>query len=137
VQFCLISFSPVSDYWTLSFEPQKCINEAVHLLVAGIVNTFNDFCVVMIPIPIVLKLRLPLRQRILCAMLFGAGFIVCFAGAVRIYFFYKLNTTYDKTWLLYPTWICGTLELYLGIVSTSPPSQDLTNEIDGHHNPSH
>jgi hypothetical protein len=137
VQFCLISFSPVSAYWTLSFEPQQCINEAVHLLVAGIINTFNDFCVVMIPIPIVLKLRLPLRQRILCAMLFGAGFIVCFAGAVRIYFFYQLNTTYDKTWLSYPTWICGTLELYLGIVSTSPPSQDFTNETDGHHNPSH
>jgi hypothetical protein len=117
VQFGLMSFSPVSEYWTLSFEPQQCINEAIHLLVAGIINTFNDFCVVMIPIPVVLKLRLPLRQRIFCAMLFGAGFIVCIAGAVRIYFFYQLDTTYDKTWLSYPTWICGTLELYLGIVS--------------------
>jgi len=52
-------------------------------------------------------------------MLFGTGFIVCIAGAVRIYYFYQLNTTYDKTWLSYPTWICGTLELYLGIVSIS------------------
>jgi hypothetical protein len=51
-------------------------------------------------------------------MLFGAGFIVCIAGGVRIAFLYQLNTTFDKTWLSYPTWVCGTIELYLGIVST-------------------
>lgn len=68
-----------------------------------------------------LKLRLPLRQRIVCALLFGAGFVVCIAGGVRIYFTYQLNTTYDKTWLAYPTWIAGTIELYLGIVSTVFP----------------
>jgi hypothetical protein len=86
--------------------------------VAGIINSFNDFCVVLIPIPVVMKLRLPLRQRIVCALLFGAGFVVCIAGGVRIYYMYQLNTTYDKTWLAYPTWIAGTIELYLGIVST-------------------
>ena len=57
-------------------------------------------------------------------MLFSTGFIVCIAGGVRIAFFYQLNTAYDKTWLLYPTWICGTLELYLGIVRISFPSLD-------------
>lgn len=76
---------------------------------------------VLIPIPVVLNLRLPLRQRIFCAMLFGAGFIVCIAGTVRIKYAYQLNTGYDKTWLFYPTWICGTIELYVGIVSTSLP----------------
>jgi hypothetical protein len=100
--------------------PQNCINEAAHILVAGIINTFTDFCVVLIPIPVVLKLSLPLRQRILCAILFGAGFIVCIAGGVRIKYTYELNTQYDKTWLFYPTWICGTIELYLGIVSIPP-----------------
>jgi hypothetical protein len=65
-------------------------------------------------------LRLPWRQRILCAMLFGAGFIVCIAGGIRIKYGYLLTTGYDKTWLFYPTWICGTIELYLGIVSTPP-----------------
>jgi hypothetical protein len=93
------------------------MNEAAHILAAGIINTFTDFCVVSIPIPVVLKLRLPLRQRLFCAILFGAGFIVCIAGAARIVYTYQLNTSYDKTWLFYPTWICGTIELYLGIVS--------------------
>lgn len=97
------------------------MNEAAHILAAGIINTVTDFCVVAIPIPVVLKLRLPLRQRLFCAVLFGAGFIVCIAGAARIVYTYQLNTSYDKTWLFYPTWICGTIELYLGIVSNEIP----------------
>lgn len=109
--------SPVSAYWTLSFTPQKCINETYHLLAAGIINTITDFCVVLIPIPIVLKLRLPRRQQIILVMIFGAGFIVCFAGAVRIYFTYQLTITYDKSWAAYPEWIAATLEMYCGIVS--------------------
>ena len=72
---------------------------------------------VLLPIPVVLKLNLPLRQRIACAMLFGAGFIVCIAAGVRMSYTWQLNTTYDKTWLAYPVWIAGTIELYLGIVS--------------------
>jgi hypothetical protein len=113
----LTKYSPVSDYWTFSVAPQNCINEGAHILAAGIINTCSDFCVVLIPIPVVMKLKLPLRQRIVCALLFGAGFIVCIAGGFRIAYMYQLNTTYDKTWLAFPTWICGTIELYLGIVS--------------------
>lgn len=93
------------------------MNESAHILAAGIINTTTDFCVVLIPIPVVLKLKLPLRQRILCAILFGAGFIVCIAGGVRMKYTWELTTEYDKTWLFYETWICGTIELYLGIVS--------------------
>jgi hypothetical protein len=52
-------------------------------------------------------------------MLFGAGFIVCFAAGFRISYMYDLNTTYDKTWLAFPSWVCGTVELYLGIVQHS------------------
>lgn len=50
-------------------------------------------------------------------MLFGAGFVVCIAAAVRMSYVWQLNTTYDKTWLAYPVWIAGTFELYIGIVS--------------------
>jgi hypothetical protein len=97
--------------------PQNCINEAAHILITGINNTVTDAGVVLIPIPVVLKLKLPLRQRIVCAVLFGVGFIVCIAAAFRMYFIYEMNINYDKTWWAYPSVIAGTLELYLGIVS--------------------
>jgi hypothetical protein len=113
--------SPVSAFWTLSFVPQHCINEKWHLLSQGILNIIGDFLVVLIPIPVVLRLHLPRRQRIIVAVLFGAGFVVCFAGIVRTYYFYKLTkTNHDITWDAFPVWVSTAVELYIGIVRIHP-----------------
>jgi hypothetical protein len=113
----LIGSRPISAYWTLSFAPQNCINERIHLVIQGTFNILYDFCVVLIPIPVVLRLNLPLRQRIIVALLFGVGFVVCFAGVVRTYLMYKVTDGYhDVTWAAYPVWSVTAVELYLGIV---------------------
>jgi hypothetical protein len=118
----LTSNSPISAWWTLSFVPQNCINEKIHLLIQGILNIIADFFAVLIPIPVVLKLNLPIRQRIIVAMLFGAGFVVCFAGVVRtIYMYLVTENYYDVTWDAYPVWLSTAVELYIGIVCTSIP----------------
>ena len=114
-------FRPISAYWTLSFHPQHCINENIHLLVKGSLNIVYDFWVVLIPIPIVLRLNLPLRQRIIVALLFGAGFVVCFAGIARTYYMWRVTNGYhDVTWDAYPVWLGSAVELYVGIVSMAP-----------------
>jgi hypothetical protein len=124
--FVVIS-RPIAAYWTFSLVPQKCIDEKTHLLFQGIINIVSDFFVVMIPIPIVLKLKLPLRQRIFVALLFGCGFVVCFAGIVRTYYFYRLTDGYhDITWDAFPVWISSAIELYIGIVSYIPISNEST-----------
>ncbi|KAK2877177.1 hypothetical protein FQN49_001371 [Arthroderma sp. PD_2] len=120
--FCIVvifTCRPISAYWTLSTKPQNCINETAHLLAGGILNTVTDLCVVILPIPTVMALKLPSRQRIVLGLLFGAGFAVCIAGSVRAYYVYKLNTSYDKTWAAYPVWISGTIEMYLGVIAAS------------------
>jgi hypothetical protein len=118
--FLLIFNSPIEAWWTLSLTPQHCINEKFHLLVQGIINIIADFLVVLIPIPVVLRLNLPMRQRLLVSLLFGAGFIVCFAGIVRTYYFYRLTDGYhDITWDAYPVWLSTAVELYIGLVSIS------------------
>ena len=112
---------PISAYWTLSFVPQHCINERVHLVIEGTFNIIYDFVTVLIPIPIVMRLNLPLRQRIIVALLFGMGFVVCFAGVVRTYYMYRVTDGYhDVTWDAYPVWFGTAIELYLGIVCSNP-----------------
>ncbi|PMD42804.1 hypothetical protein L207DRAFT_425298 [Hyaloscypha variabilis F] len=119
---CVFQCRPISAYWTLSFVPQHCISERIHLVIQGSFNIASDFCVVLIPIPIVLKLNLPLRQRIIVALLFGAGFVVCFAGIVRTYYLYRItDDNRDVTWDAYPVWLGSAVELYLGIVCCSAP----------------
>lgn len=122
VTMAIFQCRPISAYWTLSFVPQHCINENLHLTIHGSLNILFDFCAVLIPIPIVLSLNLPLRQRIIVALLFGIGFVVCLAGIVRTYYMYKATAGYhDVTWDAYPAWLATAVELYLGIFCASAP----------------
>ncbi|KAK2865127.1 hypothetical protein FQN49_003887 [Arthroderma sp. PD_2] len=113
---------PVSLYWKLSFSPQNCISESAHLLASGAINSATDIAVVVLPIPSVLSLSLPTRQRVVLFLLFGAGFGVCIAGGVRTYYTYRLNIAHDKTWEAYYLWISGTVELYVGVIGASMAS---------------
>ena len=116
-----------SDYWTLSFEPQKCLSQTTNLLVAGIINTVTDFLVVILPIPPVWGLRLPLRQQIILVLLFGAGFMVTIAGCVRTVQTYRVSISYDQTWMAFPVWISSSVELYVGVVSYFNSCNDSSN----------
>lgn len=109
---------PISDYWKLTLESQPtCLDDASLLLAGGILNTLSDFLVVVLPIPRVLMLQLPARQRAIIATLLGVGLMVTIAGAVRTYFTYVSATSNDRTWALHRAWVTGSLELYIGIVS--------------------
>jgi hypothetical protein len=73
---------PISAYWT--FPPKgKCIDEGQVTLAAGIVNCVADLLVTLLPIPMILKLRMPLKQRLGVCVLLGLGIIVTAAGVVR------------------------------------------------------
>jgi len=124
--FCLtIIFQcrPISDYWTISKDPQpNCISQTSHLLAAGIINILTDFAVVILPIRMVLTLRLPRRDLIMVAILFGLGFISCLAGIARTYYLYITTTTHDQVWAAYPVWVTSAIELYLGVICASIPA---------------
>ncbi|CZS91388.1 uncharacterized protein RAG0_02028 [Rhynchosporium agropyri] len=111
-----------SAYWTITFEPQHCISEAKNTLAAGINNTIGDVAVVLLPIPLIWRLKLPFQQQIIIFVLFGAGFLVTVASIMRTYYLYKVNTTWDKTWVAMPAWISSSVELYLGIICASIPA---------------
>ncbi|OLN81477.1 hypothetical protein CCHL11_09056 [Colletotrichum chlorophyti] len=121
----MLQCRPLSLYWTLSAEPQNCINEAVHLLIASIINTVTDFAVVILPLALVRIVyidKLSSRQMLIVNLLFGAGFIASFAGAARTYFTWIMTTEPDKTWHAWMNWLMSCIELFLGIICTSTPS---------------
>ena len=108
----------MSDYWTLSFTPQRCINEAAHLLSAGIINTVTDLVIVLLPIKTVMGLNLPVSQRLVVYLLFAGGFLASIAGAVRTYFVFQVDTSEDRdlTWNSYYAVLSASVELFVGIV---------------------
>ena len=81
-------------------------------------NTFDDFVVFLLPIPIVWNLQLPVRQRLAVISLFALGLITCLAGVFKSYYIYEsFYKTYDSVWVGWPVWIVSVMEMDLGVVS--------------------
>jgi len=71
-----------------------------------------------LPIPLVLRLRMPRRQKFIVATLLAAGYVVCVAGAIRTYYvWYFYNGTWDMSWYIVPGMLAASIENDLGIVS--------------------
>jgi hypothetical protein len=68
----LIVFRPVHLYWT-SVDGAGCSDEDTRLMVGTIINIITDILVVLMPIPIIIKLALPRRDKIILGFLMGMG----------------------------------------------------------------
>lgn len=88
------------------------------MLGGGVVNSVSDLLTTVLPIPIVWRLQMPLKQRIGVCILLGLGFLATISGSIRTYYSWKsLIDSYDETWFAYPLWIAAAVELDLGLVS--------------------
>ncbi|KAH8652464.1 hypothetical protein BX600DRAFT_441338 [Xylariales sp. PMI_506] len=128
--------SETSGHGILSNSSQHCVSTSVHILVAGIINTLTELMLVLIPIWIVIDLTLPARQQITAIALFGAGFLACAAGAVRIYFTWAMSTStnYDFIWDAWGVRLAAAFELYIGIICACLPAAKLFFTTDRMHN---
>lgn len=67
--------------------------------------------------PLIWRLKLPVRQRIAVISIFGMGIVVNVAGAVRTAFVYKsMLGSYDTTWVGWPIFLAAAIEINLGLV---------------------
>jgi hypothetical protein len=73
---------PIYAYWAFP-AVGTCLDDGKVTLAAGIINCFADLLTTALPIPLILRLRMPLSQRISVMVLLSLGFIVTIAGIVR------------------------------------------------------
>ena len=119
--------SPVRAYWVFPpLENGHCLDEGKVMIGGGVVNSVSDLLTTVLPIPIVMRLQMPLKQRIGVCVLLCLGGVVTIAGTLRTYYTWKSlmdpNINWDETWYAYSLWIAAAVELDLGLVSISPVS---------------
>ncbi|KAF2132138.1 hypothetical protein P153DRAFT_383028 [Dothidotthia symphoricarpi CBS 119687] len=115
--------TPIENYWKLDAPADSCLDEGIATLVCGIISTVADFVTAVTPIPVIMGLHMPLRQRFGAAFLFALGVIVTIAGIIRTWYIYKsLMVEDDTTWYAYPLWIAAAVEVDLGVICASAPA---------------
>jgi hypothetical protein len=89
-------------------------------MAAGVMSCVADLLCTCLPIPIIMRLHMPLRDRIGVVVLLSAGIIVTIAGILRTVFIWEaLIGTYDESWHTYPLWICAAIEIDLAVVGST------------------
>ncbi|RMY17747.1 hypothetical protein D0867_05821 [Hortaea werneckii] len=115
---------PVEAYWQYPPNPDAyCLDEGKVMLGGGVINCVSDLLTTVLPIPIVMRLQMPLKQRIGVCVLLCLGFIVTIAGVIRTYFIWKsLIDSWDQTWFTYPLWIAAAVEIDLAVICACAPA---------------
>ncbi|GAB1316423.1 hypothetical protein MFIFM68171_06633 [Madurella fahalii] len=81
----------------------------------GYLHIATDFIIFLLPIPVVVKLKLPRRQKIGLMLVFAVAFVACLISVIRIVSISSLNfadLTYELTTLV--KW--GSVEVNLAII---------------------
>lgn len=113
---------PVTYFWTqFSGAQGECINVNQFFLAAGILNMLNDFVILVIPFPRIIKLQMTTRKKLAICGIMAVGIFVCVASIVRIYYLSIFMGAVDVTWLMGPVFIWSTIEPSVAVVCACLP----------------
>jgi len=119
--------TPIRQFWTPTPIPgATCINAIALWHVVCIFNIITDFFILLLPLPLLMRLRLPRVQKILALFLLTMGGVSCGAAIFRYYellkFFTDPNEFYDYTWTTVGKSVSSELEFCVAAIAASIPA---------------
>lgn len=112
--------SPISKNWD-KLGPGKCIDEINFFRWNGICNLIIDVLVLCLPMPMVWRLKIDLKQKLVLSAIFGLGAFVCIASVLRVLAF-NADQIADGTFSTVGTVTWSSVEQGLGIVCACLPT---------------
>ncbi|MCJ1369066.1 hypothetical protein MMC20_000274 [Loxospora ochrophaea] len=79
VAVSVVTFSecrPFSGYWTVLPDPGVCCRAQLQLMTYGVLNIITDLMLIFLPLPLLLKIKLPFAQKFQLFFLFSLGFLI-------------------------------------------------------------
>ncbi|KAH7378655.1 hypothetical protein BKA64DRAFT_648651 [Cadophora sp. MPI-SDFR-AT-0126] len=107
---------PVAKNWGLTITKGKFINVSKILLARGSINVVTDLAMPVLPIALVWKLKVKMKQKVALVGLFKTGTLVCIVSAIRLKLVWDLIRSPDFTWLGAELNVWSVLEVYIGII---------------------
>ncbi|KAL8685433.1 MAG: hypothetical protein Q9224_005819 [Gallowayella concinna] len=97
VQIALFtSCRPFSGYWSVPPSSEQCWSYYNFEIVEGCFNVSADLILLIIGMPLVIKARIPLQQKLILLIIFGMGmFVIAAALLCKVYGFYPPLINYS------------------------------------------
>ncbi|KAL8710763.1 MAG: hypothetical protein Q9220_004781 [cf. Caloplaca sp. 1 TL-2023] len=94
---------PIRQYWQVPVDNSQCASYYHHLITAAVFNISSDLMMLYIPLPILIKARLPTKRKIILCGVFSLGIFVILAAILNRY--YNFTAGYGS--LIYLNWYVG------------------------------
>ncbi|KAF5022704.1 hypothetical protein F66182_5252 [Fusarium sp. NRRL 66182] len=119
----LFGCRPVSTAWDpFRFATGKCVDNAVLYIVIAIVNIASDLILFIIPIPVIVRLKMPVGQKVGAAIMFGVATMTVATSVVRMVYLPSLLGAVDIPWVAAPANVWAFTEVNLFIICGSMPT---------------
>ncbi|KAL8896774.1 MAG: hypothetical protein Q9192_002918 [Flavoplaca navasiana] len=79
----LVLCRPISINWDASVNG-TCGNVAANCLAGAGINTLTDILILILPMPIIWRLHVPLRNKLILSLIFGLGSLICMISIIRL-----------------------------------------------------
>ncbi|KAK4694299.1 hypothetical protein P7C71_g3261, partial [Lecanoromycetidae sp. Uapishka_2] len=118
--------SPIDAFWTtlagtLPGHSGSCIKVKIFLLTIGAINTATDFALLVLPIPILWRLKTGTPQKLMLTGIFIMGMVVCAVSIIRLVKISQFRSP-DVTYYYVDAIIWTAAEPSIAVVSACIPS---------------
>ncbi|KAI9811260.1 MAG: hypothetical protein M1832_000939 [Thelocarpon impressellum] len=111
--------TPIRAFWIRDIQ-RRCINVYRWAMTEAALTILTDILLLIMPMPLVWKLRISLRQKFAVSGIFILGGFVCIASIIRMPTLHLLFG-YDPTWTAVPAAVWSLVEVNMGIVCACLP----------------
>ena len=88
--------SPIRGFWDTSIKA-RCVDQVKYFVASASINVFTDVTILLLPMPMVWRLQISLRQKLILCGIFLIGGLVCITTIMRIVSYYQIDYN-DVTW---------------------------------------
>jgi len=99
---------PLHAFWDLELQQHSYCHVKAVWWVNTYLHVITDFLIYLVPMPIIIQVRFPRRQKVLLFVLFALGFVVCLISTVRLYLLALVAESPDFTFdnVCIALWTC-------------------------------
>ncbi|KAF4825696.1 Satratoxin biosynthesis SC1 cluster protein 4 [Colletotrichum siamense] len=99
--FALIfACDPIAMSWDVTVTEGTCIDRPAIYIATAVANIVSDVMIFSLPIPIVVKLQIPRRQKIGLFFIFAVGSLTVVTSLIRVSLLPAMLTSLDQTWAI-------------------------------------
>ncbi|RSL44767.1 hypothetical protein CEP51_016181, partial [Fusarium floridanum] len=90
---------PISMAWNITGTAGRCIDRNAVYMTTAALGAATDLMILCLPMPVVMQLQMPLKQKIGLIGFFCLGGITSFTSIMRVLELYKIINVQDQPWV--------------------------------------